>query len=88
MVLNGLKTNSGTYGEEKLSIAKNRSQAPAATWKDEEHHIFNINNSWESEIMQFVDSVLNDKKIKIGSSTDAFNLMRLIDMTYKNSEKN
>ena len=88
MVLNGLKTSSGTYGEEKLSIAKNRSVAPAATWKDEEHHIYNINNSWEYEIDQFIDSILNDKKIKVGNSTDAYNLMRLIDMTYENSEKN
>ena len=85
MVLNGLKTSSGTYGEEKLSIAKNRSIAPAATWEDEEHHVYSINNSWEYEISEFMSSIFEDRKIEIGNSNDAYKLMRLIDMTYKDS---
>ena len=42
MVLNGLKTSSKTYGEEVLTIAKNRSIAPASTWKHEEEFHFKI----------------------------------------------
>ena len=44
MVLNGLKTSSGTYGDEALSIAKNRTMALVATWEDEER----ITRSFES----------------------------------------
>ena len=36
MVLNGLKTSSGAYGEEELSIALNRAAPPDASWDDEE----------------------------------------------------
>ena len=39
LVLNGLKTSSGTYGDEILTIAKNRTEAPRAKWEDEERHV-------------------------------------------------
>ena len=85
MVLNGLKTSSGSYGEEKLSIAQNRSTAPVATWEDEVHEIYKINKSWESEISHFISAIKNNNKIKVGNSNDALKLMRLIDLTYSNS---
>ena len=53
LVLNGLKTSSGTYGNEELVIARNRSKAPAATWSDEERHIYKTNNSWLHEMEHF-----------------------------------
>ena len=83
LVMNGLKTSSGTYGEEILSVAKNRSTAPAATWQDEEHHKFEVNNSWEHEINHFINSIQNDLPIQIGSSNDALSVMKLIDKTYE-----
>lgn len=86
MVINGLKTSSGTYGEEVLSVAKNRSTAPAATWQDEEHITYSVNNSWASEVGHFFSAIKNDEEIKIGSSHDALELMNLIDMTYANGE--
>ena len=45
LVLNGLKTSSNTYGDEILTIAKNRSLAPAATWKDEEDITYHTDES-------------------------------------------
>jgi 1,5-anhydro-D-fructose reductase (1,5-anhydro-D-mannitol-forming) len=83
MVINGLKTSSGTYGDEVLSIAKNRSAAPAATWQDEEHITFPTNSSWLSEVDHFFDAILNDTGIQVGSSKNALQIMRLIDMTYR-----
>jgi len=88
MVLNGLKTSSGAYGDEVLSIAKNRTTAPAATWEDEECLTFETNNSWESEINHFIDSINNDTQIQIGNSRDALSVMRLIEKTYKNGGNN
>ena len=84
LVLNGLKTSSGTYGDEILSIAKNRTTAPAATWEDEEHITFPTDVSWVSEINQFLDVIIDDTPISIGSSTDALEVMKLIDKTYEN----
>ena len=84
MVLNGLITSSMTYGEELLSIAKNRTTAPAATWLDEEKETFTINNSWKYEMKHFFNSIIHDSPITIGNSQDALKLMRVIDEIYKN----
>ena len=84
LVLNGLKTSSGTYGDEILSIAKNRTAAPAATWEDEEHITFHDNDSWNSEVNHFFDAIKNDTPIQVGNSTDALAVMKLIDKTYGN----
>jgi predicted dehydrogenase len=84
MVLNGLKTSSGTYGDEVLSIAKNRSTAPAATWKDEERTTFNSDTFWRSEIEHFITAITEDKSIEIGSVNDALKLMQMIDRVYTN----
>ena len=84
MVLNGLKTSSGTYGEEVLSIAKNRTTSPAATWEDEEKITFHSDMSWRSEIDHFFTAILNDTPIGIGNSQDALKIMRIIDKIYEN----
>ena len=84
MVLNGLITSSMTYGEEVLSIAKNRTTAPAATWIDEEKETFTDNNSWKYEMKHFFNSIIHDTPITIGNSQDALKLMRVIDEIYKN----
>jgi predicted dehydrogenase len=84
MVLNGLKTSSGTYGDEILSIAKNRTIAPAAVWEDEECITFETDNSWTSEINHFLNAIENDTPVPVGSSADALAVMKLIDQTYKN----
>ncbi len=86
MVLNGLKTSSNTYGDEVLSIAKNRTTVPAATWKDEERITYNTDPSWWSEIDHFFTSIIENTDIKIGTSLDAFNVMRTIEMIYQNGK--
>jgi predicted dehydrogenase len=83
MVLNGLKTSSGTYGDEILTIAQNRTTAPAATWEDEERLTFHIDQSWAREIELFFDSVQNGAPVKFGSSDQAIEVMSLIDMIYE-----
>jgi predicted dehydrogenase len=82
LVINGLLTPSGTYGEEAITIAKNRSCAPAATWSDEEQIRFQVNNSWRYEVEQFFDAIRRDEPVRTGTSADALTLMRLIDRIY------
>jgi 1,5-anhydro-D-fructose reductase (1,5-anhydro-D-mannitol-forming) len=87
MVLNGLKTSSNTYGKEELTIARNRSKAPAASWDDEERTEYQIDNSWQNEVDSFFDTVINDLPISSGSSLDSLNVMKLIDKIYENETK-
>lgn len=82
LVLNGLKTSSNTYGDEVLSIAKNRATAPAATWENEERITYHTDTSWKSEIHHFFNAILNDTGIEIGNSTDALKIMQIIDKVY------
>ena len=84
MVLNGLKTGSGTYGDEVLTVAKNRSTAPAATWDDEELFRFETDNSWNYEAEHFLNAISNDEPVQIGTSRDALEVMELIEAIYEN----
>ncbi len=83
MVLNGLITSSMSYGKEVLTIAKNRTTTPAATWKDEIKEEFTTNPSWMYELNHFFEAIENDSDIKIGNSKDALDLMKIIDEIYK-----
>lgn len=83
LVLNGLKTSSGTYGDEKLSIARNRTTAPVATWEDEEQFTYHTDTSWKCEVNHFFNAIIEDKPVEIGNSADALKIMKLIDKTYK-----
>ncbi len=82
LALNGLKTSSNSYGDETLTIAKNRTTAPAATWKDEEHFNYHSDESWNSEANDFFSAIKNNKTVKNGNSLDALQLMKIIDKIY------
>jgi len=84
LVLNGLKTSSNTYGDEILTIAKNRSTAPAATWEDEDRLHFSVDTSWNSEIDQFFASITQGTPVSKGSSAQALAVMQLVDAIYLN----
>ena len=86
MVLNGLLTSSKAYGEEILSLAKNKSSSPAVTWKDEERIEYTDDNSWRYEMQHFFNAINNNTDITIGNSSDAQKLMNVIDEIYKSKE--
>jgi len=86
MVLNGLITSTMSYGEEMLSIAKNRSTAPAATWKDEVKTKYINNNSWRYEMEHFFNAIMNDTPVQIGNTNDALKLMKIIDKIYEQKD--
>lgn len=82
IVINGLLTTSGSYGEEAMTVAKNRTVAPAARWSDEEHTVYNVNNSWRYEVEHFLTAITGDSPVQYGTSADALKLMRLVDRIY------
>lgn len=83
ITLNGLITSSGSYGKETLTIAKNRTTAPRATWSDEEDILFEEDNFWLSEIKYFIDCISKNRAIDFCNSTDAYNVMKSIEKIYK-----
>ena len=82
LVLNGLKTPSGSYGNEVLTMAKNRTESPVATWDSEEHIEYYTDKSWEEEVGHFFDSICNNTPITTGTSDDALKLMNIMDRIY------
>lgn len=83
MTINGLKTNSGSYGNEVLTIARNRSIAPRATWESEEDLTFEVDNFWDKEVNYFVDQIIYNRPIEKASSQDALRLMKGLTKIYE-----
>jgi predicted dehydrogenase len=84
LVLNGLKTSSNSYGEETLTIAKNRTSAPAATFDDEERMHFQYDTSWGREARLFLETIEKGEPVRYGTSAQALEVMDLIDRIYSN----
>jgi 1,5-anhydro-D-fructose reductase (1,5-anhydro-D-mannitol-forming) len=82
IALNGLKTSSNSYGEEKLTIAINRTGTPSATWSDAEQRTFSTDDSWERELTIFRDAILEDHPIDTCGVEDAIQLMEMVDKVY------
>lgn len=80
--INGLKTSSNTYGDEVLTVAKNRTTPPAAMWTDEEKIVYRVDNSWNRELGIFAHAIRNDTAINVGSTNDALKIMRLVEKVY------
>jgi 1,5-anhydro-D-fructose reductase (1,5-anhydro-D-mannitol-forming) len=84
MVLNGLKTSSGVYGDEDLAIKHNDRNSEQGEFESEEHIIFHTDTSWVTEVEQFFAAVINQKPVALGSSEDALRLMQAMDRVYAN----
>jgi len=87
VTINGLLSKSGKYGPERLDYAVDRTPAPMATHSETRSLTFNTDLSWELEINEFVQAIIDNKEIKIGSSSDALKLMTLIEKIYFNCNK-
>jgi predicted dehydrogenase len=84
MVLNGLKTSSGVYGDEDLAIKYNDDEREQGQFESEEHIIFHTDTSWVTEVEQFFDAIINKTPVTLGSSEDALRLMQAMDRIYEN----
>ena len=82
LILNGLKTSSGAYGEEVLSIKPNSPQVQDGSYESEEQIIYKIDTSWQSEIDHFFECISLDAVVQFGNSRDALSLMEMIDRIY------
>ncbi|CAA6690189.1 MULTISPECIES: Gfo/Idh/MocA family protein [unclassified Lentimonas] len=84
LVLNGLKTSSGVYGDEDLAIKHNDLNRAQGQFESEEHIIFHTDTSWSAEVTQFFAAILNGTPVQLGNSEDALRLMQAMDRIYEN----
>jgi len=82
LILNGLKTSSGAYGEENLVIKRNPSHLQDGRFESEEHIVYHIDTSWQSEIDHFFECIETGQDVRYGTPEDALALMHLIDRVY------
>ena len=82
LILNGLKTSSGAYGDEVLSIKRNPSHLQDGRFEGEERINYRVDTSWQSEIDHFLDCIEHDVPVRYGNSQDAMRVMQLIDRVY------
>jgi predicted dehydrogenase len=82
LILNGLKTSSGAYGDENLAIKRNSSHLQDGRFESEEHIVYHIDTSWQSEIDHFFECIEKNQDVRCGTSADALNVMRMIDRIY------
>lgn len=85
LVLNGLKTSSGVYGDEDLAIKHNDRNRAQGQFESEEHIIYHTDTSWVTEVEQFFEAISEDKPIELGNSKDALRLMQAMDRIYRNT---
>lgn len=81
LILNGLKTSSGAYGDEDLAIKRNTTDGH---FTNESRLVFHVDTSWQSEVEHFIDSIEGNNSVEYGNSADALKLMQLMDQIYEN----
>ena len=82
LVLNGLKTSSGAYGDEDLAIKYNSRHQERGKFENEERVVFKTDHSWENEIERFFNSISANSTISLGNSDDTLKLMQAMDRVY------
>jgi len=82
LILNGLKTSSGAYGEEVLAIKRNPTHLQDGRFESEEQIVYKIDTSWQSEIDHFFECIDHDRSVQYGNSSDALAVMQMVDKIY------
>ena len=83
IVLNGLRTKSGNYGDEILTIKPNSENELALNYSEER---FEENLSWQSEIDAFLISCKDRTAYPYAGIDDALKTTSLIDLIYKEAK--
>jgi len=79
ILLSGILSGSGTYGEEKIEIYTRRDGGGEEIFSTT---VYNEDKSWSAEITQFGDDIFLDRPVTNGNSSDAFCAMELISKIY------
>lgn len=87
--LNGILSSTRTYGEESITFAKRQfeDEAKAIGRPREETIFFDTDDSWKLEIEEFYDCLTGKTKQPSGNTSDALNVMLLIDSIYRAAKR-
>lgn len=86
LTLGGILSGSKSYGDETLSIVYANPDNDMGSPKEVTTK-YNTDPSWYSEITEFVDCVIDNKKITSGTSDDALQTMVLVYKIYYQDKK-
>ena len=81
LILNGLKTSSGAYGDEVLTIKYNNTDS---AHNKEEQTIYKEDTSWDREVNHFFECIISSSEPKFGKMSHALSLMKVMDKIYTN----
>ncbi len=84
--LTGILSGSKSYGEEKLKIIA-RDNASNNGAFHEVSKTFLDDHSWQREVDEFAETIVKDKKVVNGSSSEAYKVMELVQRIYFSDEK-
>ena len=84
ITLNGLRTRSGSYGEERLTIKPERGGSYKGSPSDVDF-TFDNNVSWEREVNAFISSCKHGLHYPYAGFSDAVRIMQLLETVYKNA---
>jgi len=81
IILGGLLTGTKSYGSETLIVADVDHNTDSGNPRENLTR-YNYDPSWQNEMDDFADSVINNNPVKSGSSQDAFDTMKLVYKIY------
>ena len=86
LIVEGLLSKTGSYGREKLVMAKRQfeDEAEAVGNPSEEITYFDRDLSWELEVGEFVKCIVQDRPVTVSNSEDALKVMEIIARAYEN----
>lgn len=82
MILNGLRTQSGNYGDEILTIRPNSIYDSEIQTQEIR---YDTNTSWQKEVQLFLEAVNGKTSRELACWQDAYQTTKLIDLIYRNA---
>lgn len=84
ITISGILSSTRNYGVETLKIARCLYDAAGYPLPNPEESInyYDEDHSWDMELKEFIDAIVHDTPIKVGSSEDAYQTMLLIEKIY------
>lgn len=79
--LTGILSGTKSYGEEKMKIIPKKNSSSVGSLLEITNSYLD-DNSWQSEIDEFADIIINDKPVVNGNSHDALKVMELVYRIY------
>lgn len=89
MTIEGLLSKSGSYGRERIILGKRQfeDESEAVGNPSEEITYFDRDQSWDMEINEFTNCIINDKPVTYCSFADAVKVMEIVEKAYHDSKR-